>query len=120
MEPRLVEASPVVEQNRGQVAVMRGPVVYCVESADLPAGIDIDDVVLPVGAAWTVRHEPALLGGVTVLECEARVLPAGGAAQDLYRPARAGGRPFRLRMVPYYAWCNRGPGDMSVWLPAGR
>jgi len=120
MAPRLVEANPVVEQNRGQVAVMRGPLVYCVESADLPEDIDIDDVVLPVAAAWTVRPEPDLLGGVTVLECEARVLPSGGAAQELYRPARAGGRPFRLRMVPYYAWCNRGPGDMSVWLPAGR
>ncbi|MBU4461098.1 MAG: glycoside hydrolase family 127 protein, partial [Verrucomicrobia bacterium] len=84
------------------------------------AGIDIDDVVLPVGVAWTPRHDPALLGGVTVIECEARALPADGGTKALYRPARAAGTPFRLRMIPYFAWCNRGPGDMSVWLPAGR
>lgn len=120
MDPVVVEAHPEVEQNRGQVAVMRGPLVYCVESADLPAGTDIDDLVLPVGAAWTIRHDPGLLGGVTVLECEARALAAADGPTGLYRRARAGGTPVRLRMVPYYAWCNRGPGDMSVWLPASR
>lgn len=117
---RVLECRPEVEHNRGVVADAFGPLVYCVGSADLPDGVKIDDLVLPVNAAWTVRREPALLGGVTVLECEARALPPSERADDLYRPARSGGGPFRLRMVPYYAWCNRGPGDMSVWLPAGR
>jgi DUF1680 family protein len=120
MTPAVIETLPVVEQTRNQIAVMRGPLVYCAESADLPAGVDLDDVVLPVDAAWTVRHVPELLGGVTVLECEARALSPPADPQTLYQPARSVGKPFRLRMVPYYAWCNRGPGDMSVWLQAGR
>lgn len=117
----LIEANPVVEQTRNQVAVMRGPLVYCLESADLPDGIDIGDVLLPVNAKWEATHKPDLLGGVTVLETDGIALPGTAATPSLYRPARSSGaRPFRLRLVPYYAWCNRGPGDMSVWLPAAR
>lgn len=121
MHPIIIEANPVVEHTRNQVAVMRGPLVYCLESADLPEGIDIDDVLLPVDAKWEVAHKPELLDGVTVLETDGIALPGTASTTDLYRPARStGARRFRLRLVPYYAWCNRGPGDMSVWLPAAR
>lgn len=121
MNPVVLEANPVVEHTRGLLAVMRGPLVYCLESADLPEGIDIDDVRLPVNAEWDAKHEPGLLGGVTVLETGAFALPKPKDTEALYQPARTGdGQPFRLRLIPYYAWCNRGVGDMSVWLPAAR
>lgn len=121
MEPVVVEARPIVEHKRNQVAVLRGPLVYCLESTDLPEGVDIDDVLVPIAARWETSHKPDLLGGVTVLETEGIALPGTPATDDLYRPARTGeGTRFRLRLVPYYAWCNRGPGDMSVWLPAAR
>lgn len=120
MEPEVIDAHPDVESTRGLVAVMRGPLVYCVESADLPDGVAIDDVAIPVDAAWIATYEPNVLGGVTVLECEARALPPVDDPKSLYRRARSGGTPVRLRMIPYYAWCNRGPGDMSVWLPTAR
>ena len=63
----LLESHPLVEENRNQVAVMRGPLVYCLEAADLPAGTVIENVRLPREAKWKVRHEPALLHGITVL-----------------------------------------------------
>ena len=71
MTPRLMEAHPAAEMQRGQVAVMRGPLVYCLESPDLPAGVRVDEVRLPAGTRLEARREPALLGGVTVLQARA-------------------------------------------------
>jgi hypothetical protein len=113
-----VESHPRVEETRNHVAVMRGPVVYCLESPDLPDGVDIHDVRLPREAAWTARHERELLRGVTVLETAAAVVSAAGPADALYR--RRVGSPEQsvpLKLIPYYAWSNRGPSQMTVWLP---
>lgn len=118
LEVRLTEASPLVAQARGQAAVERGPLVYCLETADLPAELDIDRILLPRQAAWTVSRQADLLGGVTVLETEALALPAAPPDEVLYRRLSAGPlTPQPIRMIPYYAWNNRGPVDMSVWLP---
>jgi DUF1680 family protein len=117
METVLVEANPRVEQTRGQVTVMRGPLVYCLESADLPEAVDIDDVRLPRDAEWRPRHEPDLLGGVTVLETTAHVR-TGGEWKGLYRRLPTDPpRNVSIRLIPYYAWNNRAPGEMTVWLP---
>ena len=73
---------------------------------------------VPPGAEWRPRHEPDLLGGVTVLEGEADVIRRGAWGGALYRelePAAPERRPVRL--IPYYAWANRGVAEMSVWLP---
>jgi DUF1680 family protein len=118
MEVVLVEAHPLVEETRNHVAVMRGPVVYCLESADLPGSTALPDVRLPRRASWQIRHDPDLLRGVTVLETEGTILPPSAPSSALYR-----GRPdgpaerIQLRLVPYYAWNNRGQGDMTVWIP---
>src|SRR5262249_44833796 len=68
MKPRLVEAHPLVEEARNQVAVMRGPLVYCVESTDMPKGVGIQAVSLPRDAKLTPRFDRDLLGGLAVLE----------------------------------------------------
>ncbi|MEK5463413.1 beta-L-arabinofuranosidase domain-containing protein [Paenibacillus sp. FSL P2-0136] len=91
-----VRARPEVEADRGRVAVQRGPVVYCLEQTDHP-GSSYDAFSLPAGARFRVKHLPELLGGVTVLQ-----------SRD------ADGRP--LRFIPYYAWDNREPGFMQVWV----
>lgn len=118
MEPRLIEANPRVEELRNQVAVMRGPVVYCLESPDLPPGVRLSEVALPAGVKFVARYDPELLGGVTVLEGEAVRIPEGEWEGLLYRPLR---RPaaerVRIRLIPYYAWANRGVSYMTVWLP---
>jgi len=118
MEVRMTEAHPLVAQAKGQAAVQRGPLVYCLESADLPAGVSIDRVLLPREAQWTIEKQPDLLGGVVVLKTDALLLPPPDPAAGLYRRLSAGPLARQpLQLIPYYAWNNRPPVDMSVWLP---
>lgn len=118
MEITLVEAHPLVEETRNHVAVMRGPIVYCLESVDLPESIVLQDVRLPRRPSWHVRHDLDLLRGVTVLETEGTVLPQSAPSSTLYRSLPGGPTErIKLRLIPYYAWSNRGPADMTVWIP---
>ena len=118
MEPRLVLAHPYVEDARNQVAVMRGPVVYALESPDVPAGVRLSEVAIRPAAPMRARHDPGLLGGVTVIETTATVIPAGGEAGRLYQTLRPfSSRSVPVKLIPYYAWGNRGLSHMSVWLP---
>ncbi len=118
MEVVLAEAHPLVEETRNHAAVMRGPVVYCLESVDLPAGVAWDDVRLPRQASWQVRHDPGLLRGVTVLETEGRARSSSPQPTDLYRLLPTGPlKRIPLRLIPSYAWANRGPSEMTVWFP---
>ena len=118
LETRIVEANPLVEESRGQVAVMRGPLLYCLESSDLDADTDIDDVALPVNAAF--RTVETVIGGVRMmaLETEAYVRSHDDWQGRLYRPAIADKKKKTIRFIPYYAWGNRGKSEMTVWLPA--
>lgn len=118
MDARLVQANPYVESARNQVAVMRGPLVYALESLDLPAGIRVSEIAIPAGIRFTPRHDKSLLGGVTVLEGEARRIPEGQWTGILYRTLRAPQiQPVRVRLIPVYAWANRGMSHMTVWMP---
>jgi len=119
MPVRLMQAHPKVEHCRGQVAVRRGPILYCLESPDLPEGIDLDGVLAPSDADLRPAPAPDLPFGIRVLQgqflhrCEE---PWEG---QLYRPlAPHPPAPVPVRLIPYFAWANRGPSTMSVWLPA--
>ncbi|MHC4568371.1 MAG: glycoside hydrolase family 127 protein [Planctomycetota bacterium] len=119
MPVRMIVADPRIEQNRNQVAVMRGPIVYCLESIDLPAGVEFEDVCLAAAAKWRTRHRPDLLGGVTVLGTKAFVVDKT-ERQDIggYRQVSdAEPRRADISMIPYFAWNNRQEPKMSVWLP---
>jgi len=106
-----VYAHEKVEADQGRVALVRGPIVYCLEAVDHPE-VDLLKVSLPREAELSAEHRPSLLGGVTVLR---------GRAQVMARDANGAGNPrtVDLTAVPYYTWCNRGPGRMVVWLPCG-
>jgi len=121
MPARMLQAHPLVEEARNQVAVQRGPLVYCLESPDLPAGVKVSDVVLPRGSEWKPRVENELLGSVVVLESVAAAGVESRWEGQLYRdlPAEKT-RPINVKLIPYFAWSNRGPSEMSVWLPLGR
>ncbi len=118
MPPRLMEANPLVEEDLNQVAVQRGPVVYCLESPDLPPGVQVSDVFIPSDMTFTTRYDERLLDGVVVLEGEARKQSHSSWAGTLYRdfkPVEL--EPVKVRLIPYSVWQNRGPSEMSVWLP---
>jgi len=100
MPVRRVLANEKVEANRGKVALMRGPLVYCVEAADQP-DVNLTRMILPRRAEMTARHCNDMLGGVTVLE--------GEALAD-------GRNPIKVTAIPYYAWQNRSKGAMVVWI----
>lgn len=121
MTVQLLEAHPLVEEARNQVAIRRGPIVYCLESVDLPAGVRVSEVVIPRDIVLEPRFISGLLGGVVVLEGEAEVFPEGDWSNRLYREMpRQTPRHVPIRLIPHYAWDNRGPSEMSIWLPVDR
>lgn len=95
----------------GQVALQRGPVVYCLEEAD--NGPQLAALSLPRASVLSARFDADLLGGCVVIEGEARRTAAGDA---LYATEPAAVEPVRLRAVPYALWANRGEGEMRVWI----
>jgi DUF1680 family protein len=118
MPARLIEANPLVEEARNQVAVRRGPIVYCLESTDLPPGVRVEDVSIGADAKLAARFDPDLLGGVTVVESEGVATLSGDWEGKLYRPLnRDEARKLPVRFIPYFAWSNRGRSEMSVWVP---
>jgi DUF1680 family protein len=118
MPARLMEANPLVEEDLNQVAVQRGPVVYCLESPDLPPGVKISDVSIPTEMKLTARYDRRLLDGIVVLEGNALARKSENWSGKLYRAVHPGElNPVNVKFIPYSVWQNRGPSEMSVWLP---
>ncbi len=118
MPVRLMQANPLVEEARNQVAVRRGPIVYCLESVDLEPGVRVADVAIPRGIALRPRFGATLLRGITVLEGRAEARPEAAWSGALYRElSDAKTKPIDIRLIPYYAWGNRGRSEMTVWMP---
>lgn len=116
MEVRVFEADSRVREDIGKVAVMRGPVVYCLEEAD--NGTDLHLLSLDVHAEPEVRERE--IAGTTV-----KGIALSGYRQDpvyiegkgLYRVVKEIKRnPVKLQFVPYYTWANRGENEMRVWV----
>jgi DUF1680 family protein len=120
MRPRLTAANPLVRENVGRVAVERGPLVYCLEQEDQAAGKTLFDLSLASGT-FESEFEPDLLGGVLVLRHHGQAAARPLNTEPLYSPARARrdqpGTPVTLTFIPYYAWANREPQPMVVWVP---
>ncbi|MHA3979113.1 glycoside hydrolase family 127 protein [Halovulum sp. GXIMD14794] len=117
ISPRIMAARPDVEEVRNQVAVTCGPVVYCLEGADLPEGVTINEVALAPDTAFTPRTGEGLFAGLTLLDCtlKRRAKWQGGA---LYAPLAAlQGDTVQATLIPYFAWNNRDDNTMAVWLP---
>jgi uncharacterized protein len=118
MPAKLVEANPLVEEDLNQLAVQRGPVVYCLESPDLPGGVKISDVFIASDSKFAARFDRRLLDGVVVLDGKLLARENGNWDARLYRDAQP--RKFKVittKLIPYSLWQNRGPSEMSVWLP---
>jgi len=94
MDIRRVKANPQVEDDRGKVALERGPIVYCVEGAD---NADVDKLAVTKETSFNSSFIPDLLGGVEVI-------------------TTSGGQGEAFKAIPYYVWDNRGANKMKVWL----
>lgn len=123
MSPRLIEANPFVEENLNQVAIQRGPLIYCLESSDLPSQTQtsVRDILIPSNIDLVARFDQNLLNCIVLLEGKALSRPAANWNSQLYRELQpASLHPINLRLIPYFAWANRGPSEMTVWLPLSR
>ena len=92
----------------------RGPVVYCLEGCDNSA--PLSSVALPADAALTTVHASGLPGSVVALQGEGLAATETDWPGGLYRTA-APPHKVTLTAIPYYAWANRTPGPMTVWIP---
>ena len=119
MTTRLMTANSLIEHDCNQTAVMRGPVVYCLESTDLPKDISIDQIHIIRDSKWNVENLPNLLGGVNVLKTKAVVAPKmTNTAFGLYQPlSKTKTNNLEIKLIPYYAWNNRGEPEMKTWIP---
>jgi DUF1680 family protein len=121
LKPRLLEAHPLVEEARNQVAVVYGPLVYCLESPDLPKDVSVQGVALPRTVKLAPRFEKDLLGGVAVLDGKAELAAARPWGDELYREVKPSEPTSHdIKLIPYFAWANRGRSEMTVWIPLGR
>ncbi len=108
METRTVKANNKVEADRGRIAVERGPIVYCAEWAD--NDFDVLSIFVNQKPRFEVKERPELLEGIVQLTTDGQVLSYDDKG-------RLVARDVRLNLIPYYAWCHRGSGNMAVWLP---
>ncbi len=111
-----VKAHPRVEADIGRVALMRGPIVYCVESIDNK--VPVRELALPHASRLDAEHRPDLLGGVTVIKGQALATETErwGNALYLLSDDIPVPRPVEFTAIPYFANANRGPVEMVVWL----
>ena len=115
MRARLVESNPLVEESRGQVAVKRGPLVYCLEEQDATA--PIDDIMIPVDIKLTPVDMEIEGSKMKALEGTALRVKSESWKSTLYREVRRETEPVRIRLIPHYAYGNRGLQDMTVFMP---
>ncbi|OJW76423.1 MULTISPECIES: glycoside hydrolase family 127 protein [unclassified Spirosoma] len=108
MEVRRVKASERVKADLDKVALERGPIMYCAEWPDSPDG-HVLDFVLPAQATLQTEFKPDVLGGVAVISGSVEKVKRGPNGELETRSAT-------LTAIPYYAWANRGAGEMAVWM----
>ena len=114
MQPRVVKADEHVADDRGRIAVERGPLVYCAEGADNER-FSIFNFLMPAQPRFrTAEHT---INGTRDVTFTVTAIEVDGEALDTDKLGHAHVRPAVLTMIPYYAWNHRGPGDMEVWMP---
>ena len=116
MEVTLIEGHNRIEEVRNQLAIKRGPIVYAIETPDLPKNTSILDVYLQGNAPFTAVHKDDFLGGVTVVETE--FLIREDRNDEMYQTVtKPSFKAYKSQLVPYYAWSNRGQAEMTVFAP---
>ena len=121
VRPRLTVANPRLKENTGRVAVEMGPLLYCIEQTDQQGVPSLHDAALLPEGGFRAVMRPDLLGGLVLLQRKGVVYDTPLSQEPLYqilgqsRPRTT--RPVTLNLIPYYAFANRGPTEMQVWLP---
>lgn len=120
MRVKLMESNPLVEETRNQVVVKRGPLVYCLEGMDVADGRRIDDVLIPSTIQFTPTEITIDGSKMIALGGEARLMDEASWDNVLYREVGKADRTVKIRLIPYFAWGNRGKSEMTVWMPLAK
>ena len=120
MAPRLTRGHGLIEEDRNQVAVEYGPFVYCMESPDADVEY-LEDLLMPLDPHFeAVDYE---IEGRSVKALEGTMLQVCHQPEDFERDAlyqelkSENVKAVSVRLIPYYAWDNRGRGEMMIWMP---
>jgi uncharacterized protein len=114
MPVKRVQSHPELRENAGRVAIMRGPLVYCLEELDNSARLA--NITLARDPEFTTEYEEGLLGRIAVIRGKAYRTEDSQWNGKLYRELNFIKEPVYIKAVPYYAWNNRGEGEMTVWI----
>jgi len=109
MEVQRVIATDKLAEDAGKVALQRGPLMYCAEWKDNDG--KAANIILPKTTAFTTSYDAGLLNGVTILKGQVRTVNIDAGGQNITTQDKT------LTAIPYYAWANRGKGEMMVWFP---
>ena len=122
MPVKMMEANPLVEETRNQVAVKRGPIVYCLESVDLPKGKKIADVALSPKANLKPQLIKIANSDIMSLTGLADIRNKNNWNNNLYKEVSLinTNAKLNIQLIPYYAWDNRGHVNMETWIPFDR
>ena len=115
MKPMLVQAHPRVRQNVGKAAIVRGPLVYCLEEID--NGDNLGAIVISGNAELNLEYSPDLFDGVMTITANARRIREDVWEDRLYQQCTEDETiSCRIRAIPYFLWNNRGTGEMLIWI----
>jgi DUF1680 family protein len=120
MAPQVIHASPAVADDTGRIAMQRGPIIFCMEQLDQTEQRreEFPLISAKLTGDSSSKYEAGLLDGVMVLE-HPGTIEATTSANALYSagPEKKTTRSTSLKLIPYYAWANREPSSMQVWIP---
>jgi DUF1680 family protein len=120
MEPQVVHANPAVADDTGRIAMQRGPIIYCMEQLDQAEQTPEQFPLLSAKLAGDTssKYEAGLLEGVVTLE-HPGAFEETTSASALYSAGavKRSANSTSLKLIPYYAWANRSPSSMQVWIP---
>jgi DUF1680 family protein len=114
MPPRLVFANPLLRADAGKAAIVKGPLVYCLEECD--NGGNLSALEIKPDVQMTDYFDKSLLGGTNVITLDAQKIVDDSLDGDLYRFKLPKKENTEIKVVPYCMWNNRGKGEMLVWI----
>jgi DUF1680 family protein len=120
MRVQFIESHPSILENRGRLAITRGPICYCLEGAD-HSGVDFAQVKIDPLGQLEEEYVPDLLSGIVRIGLVGKIIPLDnsweGQLYKTYAHTKSSyrGRTIKLIAIPYYSWANRQLGEMEIW-----
>jgi DUF1680 family protein len=109
MEVRRVVANTNVKNDIGKVALQRGPIMYCAEWIDNNG--KAANIVIPSNVGFKAEYNSDLLNGIEILKANVPAVLIDENGENLHTEKQ------NFTAIPYYAWANRGKGEMIIWFP---